>query len=296
MAPKSNKGSMLQKKNSRSASKPLKPNKDREDLYGDDLPPLERTDGYQQARPSEMIVRETPDEADIAIILEDEPSALTKLTTETALIENTRAEGSGKGKEKEGPDTRKKPPTFPEFIQELKDILAECTSQWENFGDHAEQGHQVCTFRKLYNLVDMPNIESTHNRTGEEGRAPTHTKTLHEERTLVEWRQLDINQLTTGWIVISCLTWEEVSNKKKPTSGELAWDTQATTQVMTQTTTQMTIWTGITVEEIIATIVMMIAGEEDPQLLLIKTREMTRRRNAIADTVGDCKEITHTEG
>ncbi|KIK14944.1 hypothetical protein PISMIDRAFT_16895 [Pisolithus microcarpus 441] len=159
MAPKSNKGSMLQKKNSRSTSKPLEPDKDREDLYGDDPPPLERTDGNQQAQSSETIARETPDEADIAIILDDGPSALTKLTTETALIENTRAEGSGKGKEKEGPDTRKKPPTFPKFIQELKDILAECTSQWENFGDHAKWGHQVCTFRKLYDLMDMPDIE-----------------------------------------------------------------------------------------------------------------------------------------
>ncbi|KIK12766.1 hypothetical protein PISMIDRAFT_18499 [Pisolithus microcarpus 441] len=142
MAPKSNKGSVLQKKNSHSASKPLEPDKDREDLYGDNPPPSERTDGYQQAQSSETITRETPDEANITIILEDGPSALTELTTETALIENTRAEGSGKGKEKEGPDTRKKPPTFPEFIQELKDILAECTSQWENFGDHAKQGHQ----------------------------------------------------------------------------------------------------------------------------------------------------------
>ncbi|KIK14937.1 hypothetical protein PISMIDRAFT_16890 [Pisolithus microcarpus 441] len=43
MAPKSNKGSTLQKKNSCSASKPLEPDKDREDLYGDDPPPLERT-------------------------------------------------------------------------------------------------------------------------------------------------------------------------------------------------------------------------------------------------------------
>ncbi|KIK19100.1 hypothetical protein PISMIDRAFT_13931 [Pisolithus microcarpus 441] len=214
MAPKSNKGSTLQKKNSHSASKPLEPDKDQEDLYGDDPPPPERTDGYQQA-------------------------ALTKLTTETALVENTRAEGSGKGKEKEGPDSRKEPPTFPEFIRELKDILAECTSQWENFGDHAERGHQIA---------------------------------------------------------ISCLTWEEVSNKKKPTSGELARDTQAMTQVMTQTTTQTRIQTRITVEEIIATIVTMIAGEEDPQLLLVETREMTRRRSAIADTEGDHKEFTHTEG
>ncbi|KAI6020755.1 hypothetical protein BKA83DRAFT_4494566 [Pisolithus microcarpus] len=122
------------------------------------------------------------------------------------------------------------------------------------------------------------------------------TKTLHEERTLVEWRQPDINQLTTGQIAISRLTWEEVSNKKKPTSGELARDTQAMTQVMTQTMTQTMIQTRITIEEIIATIVTMIAGEEDPQLLLVKTREMTRRRNTITDTEGDHKEFTHTEG
>ncbi|KIK25725.1 hypothetical protein PISMIDRAFT_9461 [Pisolithus microcarpus 441] len=288
MAPKSNKGSALQKKNSHSASKPLEPDKDQEDLYGDDLPPSERTDGYQQARSSETIARETPDEADIAIILEDGPSALTELTTETALVENTRAEGSGKGKEKEGPDTRKKPPTFPEFIRELKDILAECTSQWENFGDHTKRGHQA----------EPPHAQYEGKSTTKTSLRdmPADTKTLHEERTLVEWRQSDINQLTTGWIVISRLTWEEVSNKKKPTSGELARDTQATTQVMTQTTTQMTIWTRITVKEIIATIVMMIVGEEDPQLLLVETKEMTRRRNAIADTKGDHKEFTHTEG
>lgn len=83
------------------------------------------------------------------------PSALTELTTETALIENMRAEGSGKGKEK-GVNTRKKPPTFPKFVQELKEILAKYASQWENFGDQDEHGHQVHTFRKLCNLVNMP--------------------------------------------------------------------------------------------------------------------------------------------
>ncbi|KIK10849.1 hypothetical protein PISMIDRAFT_20026 [Pisolithus microcarpus 441] len=287
MAPKSNKGSALQKKNSHSASKPLKPNKDREDLYGDDPPPSERTDGYQQVRSSETITRETPDEADITIILEDGPSALTELTTETALIENTRAEGSGKGKEKEGPDTRKKPPTFLSSSKNSK-------ISWPSAPPNGRTS--VHTFRKLYDLVDMPDIESTHDGTGEEGQAPAHTKTLHEERTLVEWRQPDINQLMTGWITISHLTWEEVSNKKKPTSGELAQDTQAMTQVMTQMTTQTTIQTRITVEEIIMTIVTMIVGEEDPQLLLVETRETRRRRNAIADTEGNCKEFTHTKG
>ncbi|KIK10482.1 hypothetical protein PISMIDRAFT_20357 [Pisolithus microcarpus 441] len=290
MAPKSNKGSALQKKNSHSTSKPLEPNKDREDLYGDDPPPLERTDGYQQAQSSETIVQETPNEADITIILDDRP-ALTKLTTETALVENMRAEGSGKGKEKEkeGPDTRKKPPTFPKVTR-----YAPSESYMTSWICLTSKAHT----RELARKAEPPHAQY-------EGKSTTKTslrdmttdmKTLHEERTLMEWRQPDINQLMTGWIAISCLTWEEVSNKKTPMSGELAQDTQAMTQVMTQTTTQMMIWTRITIEEIIVTIVTMIAGEEDPQLLLVETREMTRRRNVIANTEGDCKEFTHTKG
>ncbi|KIK14929.1 hypothetical protein PISMIDRAFT_16913 [Pisolithus microcarpus 441] len=200
MAPKSNKGSALQKKNSHSTSKPLEPDKDREDLYGDDLPPSERTDGCQQAQSSETIVRETPNEADIAIILEDRPSALTELTTKTALVENTRAEGSGKGKEKEGPDTRKKPPTFPEFIRELKDILAEYapsesyTTSW------------ICPTSKVHTMELARKAEPPHARYEEKSTTktslrdmPADTKTLHEERTLVEWRQGLKQEETYAW-------------------------------------------------------------------------------------------------